>query len=763
MGNMERNNTEEQLKVINHPIGVHAKVLAVAGSGKTTTMVERVKHLILNENVNPGQIQVLMFNRMASEDFNYKLKNCGLAQGMQPAVNTFHSIALRIVQNAQNLGVFEKDYELWTEDRSELYRNQVYTAFNQLRSEGKMKPDIPMDRESALTAIDFWKGSLIKPENAGWKGKECYHLVYALMEEWRVDRKGMTFDDMILTAVDLLKQDTPLSRQWKGRFAHIIVDEYQDINYAQQKLVELLADSKADVMVVGDDDQTIYEWRGARPAYILGEFEAIFKDKLLMTYTLSHSFRFGPMIAQYAENCITHNHSRKQKSLISYHPEQTSYLRLIEIKPGQETNAAKEMADVLTNCVRETQDAEKVIVLARSYMQLGGLEAEMLRRGIPHRIEGGASLLERIEIKALRQYLDVASKLDAPLNQAPIQAFTNIVNYPKRYIRKADVDLAIADLCGLHPEGTFHDVLRGLVTSRRLSSRNQDALKDLLLCLEKAKEKIDSKAKVPEVVDWLIKRTSYLEQFDDFYGKGKPSLDRKEFVSNYRDGLAATPMDVEAFLKAGEGEDTTFGAERKDQIVLTTIHRTKGLEFDYVLVPNCNEGFMPTYASESDVFQMAYDTSGKVKQIKTSDIMDNERRLFYVAITRARKGVIISSRLVQPNKVKSYEGAGPSRFLLEMQIEPTRKLMDALTCFALSQNEETEKKLKETARENGEAKLAIKNLHARYLKDMGCTALAEEIARISETHLEEARRKDKVKTEARRPVAGQASKWWDKQ
>jgi DNA helicase-2/ATP-dependent DNA helicase PcrA len=759
---MERNNTEEQLKVINHPIGLHAKVLAVAGSGKTTTMVERVKHLIQNEDVKPGQIQVLMFNRMASDDFSYKLKNSGLPQGMQPSVNTFHSIALRIVQNAQSMGVFETDYELWTEDKSELYRNRVYAAFNQLRSEGKMTSDISMDRETALTAIDFWKGSLIKPEHAGWKGKECYHLVYALMEDWRVSRKGMTFDDMILTAVDLLKQDTPLSRQWKGRFAHIIVDEYQDINFAQQKLVELLADGKADVMVVGDDDQTIYEWRGARPAYILGEFEAIFKDKLLITYTLSHSFRFGPVIAQYAENCITYNHSRKQKSLISFRPGQASYLRLIEIKPGQETNAAKEMADVLTNCVRETQDAEKVIVLARSYMQLGGLQQEMLRRGIPHRIEGGSSLHERMEIRALRQYLEVASKLEVPINQAPISQFTNIVNYPKRFIRKADVDLAIADLCGDGDEGTFHDVLSGLATSRRLSGRNQDSIKDLLLCLEKAKKLIDSKAKVHEVVDWLIKRTAYLEQFDDFYGKGKPSLDRKEFVNNYRDGLMATPMDVESFLNAGEGVDTTSGADKKDQIVMTTIHRTKGLEFDYVFVPNCDEGFMPTYASESDVFQMAYDVSGKAKQIKTSEMMDNERRLFYVAITRARKGVIISARPTQ-SKVKGYEGAGPSRFLHEMQIEPTRKVMDALTNFAQSQNEETEKRLKETVKGNGEARLAIKNLHAHYLKDMGCSALADEVAKIAEGQLEEVRRKEKIKVDSRKPATGQTPKWWDRQ
>ncbi len=264
-----------------------------------------------------------------------------------------------------------------------------------------------------------------------------------------------------------------------------------------------------------------------------------------------------------------------------------------------------------------------------------------------------------------------------------------------------------------------------------------------------------------EVVDWLIKRTGYLEQFDDFYGKGRPSLDRKEFVNNYRDGLMAAPMEVEAFLQAGEGVDTTCGAEKKDQIVMTTIHRTKGLEFDYVLVPNCDEGFMPTYASESDVFQLAYDTSGKVKQIKTSEMMDNERRLFYVAITRARKGVIISSRPIMQGKVKNYDGAGPSRFLTEMQIEPTRRLMDALTDFAQSQNEESEKKLRNAVLENGEARLAIRNLHGHYLKDMGCAPLADDIARMAETQMEEAKRKERIRSDLRKPATG--SKWWDRQ
>jgi DNA helicase-2/ATP-dependent DNA helicase PcrA len=387
--------TEEQYKIIRHPVGLHAKVLAVAGSGKTTTMVERVKHLVENEGVNPGRIQILMFNRMAKQDFQYKLNNCGLSRGMLPPVNTFHSLALRIVQDAQDEGIVDKEIEIWTDDKSEIYPNLVYPAFSQLRAEKKVAPGTDLDPELAKSAIEFWKGSLIKPENAGWNGKECYPDVYDIMERWRLDKKGMTFDDLIMVATDLLSERTAFSERWRGSFEHIIVDEYQDINHAQQKLVELLADGKADVMVVGDDDQTIYEWRGARPGYILGEFEAIFNNKLLITYTLSHSFRFGPIIAQYAENCIVNNRSRKSKSLIAFHPGQSSSVRFIEIKFEQETDAAKEMADVLVNSVRETGNPERVIVLARSFYQLNALQMELMQRRTPFALLLRAVLVSR--------------------------------------------------------------------------------------------------------------------------------------------------------------------------------------------------------------------------------------------------------------------------------------------------------------------------------------------------------------------------------
>jgi DNA helicase-2/ATP-dependent DNA helicase PcrA len=758
---LARTNTEEQKKVINHPLGFHAKVLAVAGSGKTTTMVERVKHLIVDEKVTPDSIQILMFNKLAREDFAYKLMNCGLEPRSQPSVNTFHSIALRIVMEGRENGLIESDFELWVDDRGELYPNKIYEIFNQIRSEDKTIKE-ELSHDTASNAISFWKGSLIKPENAGWSGKERYDRVYALMEEWRKDKKGMTYDDVIVAAVDLLSVDSPFSRKWRGRFQHIIVDEYQDINYAQQKLVELLASGVSDVMVVGDDDQTIYEWRGARPDYILGGFERIFDNKVMITYALSHSFRFGPTIAQCAENCIVRNSSRTKKNLVSNQPGQASFVRVIEIPPKREADAAKEMVDALVYYVKEVQSAERVIVLARSYTQLGCLEAELSRRKIPHRVEGGAALADRVEIRALRQYLEVALRLDAPFEEAPTQQLVKIVNRPKRYIRRLVVENALNEQAKESEGKTFREVLHSIAGSPRLNPRYRESMKSLVDCLEQVGAKIEANETAGEIVAWIIENTGYLKDFDDYYGPGKPSLDRKQSVIGYREDLLINRMDVRTYLLACAESETSFGASRKDQVVLTTIHRTKGLEFDYVFIPDCNEGFMPNNAFESDVYKFAYDKSGEFKPIKTSEVIENERRLFYVALTRARKGVIISSSPASTSKESKIEKIVPSRFIKEMKLEPTQKIMAALVDFCQSQNQENEKKLVDAVRENASVELAVKNVHAHYLKEMGFTDLAKEIKAIAEGHAEEARKQEKKKEEAKKAGASSGPKWWDK-
>ena len=143
-------------------------------------------------------------------------------------------------------------------------------------------------------------------------------MVYALFEEKRRQAKALTFDDFVPVAVRLLEHSDTIAATWCNRYEHLIVDEYQDVNYGQQRLIEVLAGDKAELMVVGDDDQTIYEWRGARSTYIIRDFQSQFANKPHSTYRLSHTFRFGPLAAQVAQNCISHNSNRVEKEVVSF-------------------------------------------------------------------------------------------------------------------------------------------------------------------------------------------------------------------------------------------------------------------------------------------------------------------------------------------------------------------------------------------------------------------------------------------------------------
>jgi DNA helicase-2/ATP-dependent DNA helicase PcrA len=295
--------TSEQRAIIHHPLGNHARVLAVAGSGKTTTMVHRVRHLVMDLNQDVRRIRVVMFNRLAREDFERKLAEEIFEVGKRPKVLTFHALAFRMRLDAQKQGLIPRNIELWTGDKEELVLICMHRVIDSLLKEGIIEDDV--DPYDALDAIGLWKASLIPPERAGHRTNPDLPLVYRRFKEFREKKRALTFDDFVPKALELVEASAVFRRRWTNRLDYLIVDEYQDINYGQQQLVRLLAGSRADVMVVGDDDQTIYEWRAARPHYILQGFKKDFSNKPVLDYKLSHSFRFGPLAAQAAYNTIS--------------------------------------------------------------------------------------------------------------------------------------------------------------------------------------------------------------------------------------------------------------------------------------------------------------------------------------------------------------------------------------------------------------------------------------------------------------------------
>ncbi len=741
------NLTEEQKQVVYHPPGKHARVLAVAGSGKTTTMVHRIEHLVREKKVDPESIRVLMFNKLARKQFKEKLMEIGIPLHDQPQVHTFHSFSYQFINNMMARGLLPGIINFWIGDKAELTRRYVHRAINNLKKnqpalvdsedasdlwKGSLIPPKPVDPDGVIEAIGLWKGSLIPPlkSRAGYRGNEFFPLVYEEFERLRIEENALTYDDFIPMAVGILETEQDVNEQWSSRVNFVIADEYQDVNYGQQRLIELLAGQHADVMVVGDDDQTIYEWRGARPSYILSEFQTVFNNKPFIDYKLSRSFRFGPVIAQCAENVISINRNRFSKPLIAHSSGRRANIHIVSDSSEQSTDVNKELAQQVVALVVESKDPRKVIVLGRMFSQLSGLEAEFLTRKIPYRIIGRAPFFERREIQVLLDYVRLAERLNEPITKKSESLLLSVANTPNRKLQKR---LLSHVMSAAYARGeSTRDALKHLAEDddTPLTRAQREKVDDLLARLERLGERLnESTLLAGDFLEWLVKSLAYLEHFDNYYGMGESSEDRKRTVAEFCGYALLTRLTMLNFVSHVDKLDPTRGVPEEQQIVMTTVFRTKGLEYDHVIIPRCEEGYMPCKFGGAILI---YDKAHIVQEPIPSEIIDNERRLFYVAITRARKSVLIGTS--QPPRKGSQRNSSPSRpsqFLYEMELEPTIAIMDCLQRFISGITEAKNELLERVVKFGGNKKIT-NNLVSEYLSDAKHGAFAREIEIIAE-------------------------------
>ena len=275
------------------------------------------------------------------------------------------------------LSLLSPSVDLWTEDKAELQRHCLHAAFRELENAGILVAG-EVDPEEALAAIGMWKGALIAPERAGYRGHQIMPKLYQTFERIRIARRGVTFDDFVPMALEVLR--SPDGRAGaRTPYAHIIVDEYQDVNLGQQVLLETVAGPDAEVMVVGDDDQTIYEFRGARPDYILRSFPERFPSRATRTYTLTYSFRFGPVIAQCADNVISYNADRHPKAVVAHDGRRQSHVAVVEGGIGQswdadaQPSAPRSFGFVMSIEPVDHDVRSRIAVLGRTFSQLAGL------------------------------------------------------------------------------------------------------------------------------------------------------------------------------------------------------------------------------------------------------------------------------------------------------------------------------------------------------------------------------------------------------
>ncbi len=696
--------TDEQKQVIAHPDGYHAKVLSVAGSGKTTTMAYRIKYLLEERQVSPRQIRVLMFNRNAREQFEAKLREIGIPTGQGPRVGTFHSYALEVIRDTSHVRWFDQALQ-------EVAHLELRKAVDRVRRKLQLDED-DLDVGEAERAISLWKSELIPPSRAGYRGNlgDAYAAIYKDFERRRRDVNAITFDDFVPLAINRLESDQLRHESFVTGVKYIIVDEYQDVNFGQQRLIEILASSGADVMVVGDDDQTIYEWRGARSDYILGEFDAVFSNKPHSRYKLTNSFRFGYLIAQSSYNVISHNAERLAKDVLSSKPDEDSNIGTFADSQNGGGDSNRGLSEEIVTLVKAKGVAPPDIrVLGRTYAQLSGLQAELLLGKIPFKVIGQSSFLQAKECSSLLDYLRVAAMIHEVPTQITREQFINIANKPRRYLARHEIERMIDDarLTNISLSEHINLVLEkgeAFANARQLRNLTEmrDVLGDLYQMLNDLKpgakvelsepmgtsSKISgnktTSAKEPRVgpiLTWLDERVGFREHYEDYYGSGEASLERVGNLNALISYAVRQEVGWREFLNQMEQADTTLGLPEDQCILMTTIHRVKGLEFDYVIIPNCQEGHMPVILGNDDP---TYDKSNERQKPKQAEWIENERRLFYVGATRAKKTLLIGSPKIplgsksNSNGTSSSTAIKSSRFIEEMELEPTRAVAEEL-------------------------------------------------------------------------------------
>ena len=671
--------TDEQHQIIRHPDGYHGRVLAVAGSGKTTTMAHRVKHLVDDRGVRGHQIQVLMFNRLARVQFREKLVELGMSRARQPHVDTFHSYAYRV----SNLGAQIQ----WIGDREGL----ADLALRQVISVVARQQEVDEDEfslDEVKRAISLWKGALVPPTRAGYSGshKEAHIAIYEEFEKLRLKGNAVTYDDYVPLAVALIEGDANRLSKHVSPLKYIIVDEYQDINLGQERLVELLASHGADVMVVGDDDQTIYEWRGARSEYILREYMTTFDQKPHLTYQLTRSFRFGYCIAQASFNVISHNTNRNEKTLIAHDPKVDSQFTVVSPNKGA-ASTNRSLADEIIALVKSRNVTPSDIrVLGRTFAQLNSLSSEFLLRQIPFKIEGGKPFLKSGECEVLLDYIRVAASLDKVPNDSLDKRFLNIANKPFRYLGRDDLRRMLRR--GQNTRLSLRDLICDTTQDPSSFKNNsqRENLENLLSVLEEIDRMIRESPSFSagRVLDWIDQEVGLQEHYENYYGEGEIAFGRTQNISAFRKYAHYTGLDWRDFIDHVESFDSTLGKPEETWIRMTTIHRTKGLEFDYIFIPDCQEGFMPVFAECED---LTYDTQYPRREPKAAEWIENERRLFYVGATRARNGLFIGApaMISTARKEQGHDQESSmiaSRFLEECELEPTLDIAHDLVLAA---------------------------------------------------------------------------------
>ena len=626
-------------------------ILAGAGSGKTRVLTTRIGHLIEDKGVQPANILAITFTNKAANEMRERVEETLESDASDMWISTFHSCCVRILRKDINRIGYNRSFVIYdSADQVTLVKD----CLKELNLNDKV-----FEPKMIISTISGAKDKLYDP-----KQFKAMHMndnrmskiadVYALYQDRLKRNSALDFDDLIFKTVELLKSDKEVLDYYRNRFKYIMVDEYQDTSKAQYELIKILAKEHQNICVVGDDDQSIYGWRGADIRNIL-EFEKDYDD--VHVVKLEQNYRSTQIILDAANTVISNNIERKRKRLWSEKKDG----ELIKIQVAQdEIEESDFVADMIAKISREQNRSYKdFAVLYRANAQSRSVEDALNRSQIPYNIYGGTKFYERKEIKDLIAYLRV---IQNPQDDISIK---RIINVPSRGIGLRTIE-KIEDRASLKQE-SIYSVLIDIETNSEISTKARNSISEFVDNVIGTLRTMREVYPVSKLIEKVIESIDYYGYIDELYKGDKEEAEErkdnvKEFISVAMEfEQNSEEKDLETFLTGVALTSESSEEEEIDKVSLMTIHTSKGLEFPVVFIVGMEDGLFPIARA--------------VRSMSDSEI-EEERRLCYVGITRAKE--ILYLTLTQKRTL--YGKTNPSiasRFMEELPKECIERLNSA--------------------------------------------------------------------------------------
>ncbi|MCK4322762.1 UvrD-helicase domain-containing protein [candidate division WOR-3 bacterium] len=635
MGLLEELN-EEQIKAVKH-LGGPALILAGAGSGKTRVITYRIVYLVEQKGISPDRILAVTFTNKAADEMKERLYDLVSTNLKSLWIGTFHSMCARILREYRENTPFSRNFVIYDEQDQ---GNLIKRIMNNLDMREKELPPYYIKR-----TISNLKNRLIDEHEFEPMGSKQIRIkeVYIEYQRKLLDSDAMDFDDLLFNTYRLLNSNEGVRRELDRHFKHKLVDEYQDTNHAQYMILKKLSMKNRDLFVVGDDDQSIYGFRGADINNIL-DFEEDFPDCKI--YRLERNYRSTQRILRAASSVVKHNKERKGKTLWTLENEGG---KLTIFNGYDENSEARNMVKFLKEELLNHKRND-IMIAYRTNAQSRAIEDELLKEGIEYNIVGGLRFYQRKEIKDLLSYIQFIS------NKRDSVSLSRILNTPRRSIGRTRRDRI--ESYAEEKRITLWEAIKEIAREDTIISDFVDLISSL--------ENIE---KVDELLEAIIDKTGYIRLLDE-----EDTVEADSRIENILELLSVVKTftlkeekysPVEYLVEVGLKTDIDEW-KRDDSVSLMTLHNTKGLEFPVVFIAGLSEEVLPHYRSIKD------------------GTIEEERRLFYVGLTRSKEKVYLSYYRKRGIGWGSSRMLIPSRFLFELSSED----VDGLDWISKEEREE---------------------------------------------------------------------------